>query len=80
MFIFACCPAEEDCICTGEYAPVCGDNGVEYGNSCFADCKGVAYTQGPCPIITEALVIDLGPIEVDGCGWVLHFDYKKLPS
>jgi hypothetical protein len=44
-----CVPDEEPCICTEQYAPVCGENYVTYGNACFANCEAVAILHtGEC--------------------------------
>mgnify|MGYP001583207434 FL=1 len=32
------------CPCIGIYMPVCGCDGVQYSNSCLADCAGVGWT------------------------------------
>ena len=40
---------QEDCVCTKQYDPVCGCNGITYGNSCEAYCNGIGdYTEGKC--------------------------------
>ncbi|MFT4303070.1 MAG: Kazal-type serine protease inhibitor domain-containing protein [Candidatus Woesearchaeota archaeon] len=39
-------------MCTREYMPVCGNNGITYGNKCTACAAGIDYwTPGECPEI-----------------------------
>jgi len=43
-------------ICTLIYLPVCGCNGVTYGNDCVAYYSGVTeWTQGECPTTTDCI-------------------------
>ncbi|SMD36758.1 Kazal-type serine protease inhibitor domain-containing protein [Reichenbachiella faecimaris] len=38
-----------NCTCSTNYDPVCGCNGITYGNSCMAECASITeYEKGEC--------------------------------
>lgn len=78
VFNSSCTKDEEECVCVEIYAPVCGDDGIVYSNNCFAECAGVSYTSGMCPIEIDAKILDLGSPSLDGCGWVVQFEVNGV--
>lgn len=74
---FIACDSADNCICTEEYAPVCGDNGKEYPNACHASCDNQDFTIGFCTREDSLMVRYTGDVSVDGCGYLLEHDNQS---
>lgn len=48
------------CICFALWEPVCGADGITYGNACEAECEGVDFIDGPCVDPCELMDCEFG--------------------
>jgi len=55
-----------DCVCTMVYSPVCGKNGITYGNACMAKCQKIEIEkQGTCKGNVSSTTPNVGTMNIE---------------
>tara|TARA_B100000945_G_scaffold310913_1_gene303422 strand:+ start:7 stop:1509 length:1503 start_codon:yes stop_codon:yes gene_type:complete len=68
--------SEGDCVCTGEWDPICGVDGNTYSNACYAECKYVVIAyEGECQEVLDEC-FDFTNIDFGDCDMVLGIGLK----
>ncbi len=82
------CIESNNCDCSTDYVPVCGENYLTYPNACIAECGGITtYTEGTCncevhPVetILEICAGDVVSLEDYGGNWIDDATGEIVPN
>ena len=74
VLMLASCGDDPCKSCDLALVPICAENGQTYSNPCEAECLGLSYVVGACPVWSDAWVRDQGSPSLDGCGFLLEME------
>lgn len=70
----------DECICTTDFTPVCGSDGMTYSNACVAMCAGITvFTDGECAVDSDMDGFD-ADVDCDDGNAAINPEAQEIPG